>query len=711
MRPRLRPRVLPLLVSLLLPAVLLVPGTAAAQEPPPVEQRYKPGKLGPPLTFETTDYFFHGQPTDAVTKVVVDPTFDQTPPSDSVPATQTFTSFASDDVGRNPLAVYWRGPFTGTIDQGIALRWWWSTANPATVLVPADVVVTVFADGTTEEDIIGRGTVEVRTGLTPVFSEGVVEDVSGTVESELIIQAVPMFFDTGHGPVVHYDATQTPSGFGVITSTRGGGIRPSRPIPGPFASLGTSFNYLGREAAEPTVGVTTDAIAFETAGTFDTLPDGLPSTARTEVMRSTDGGQTWENVQPRIPVGWQDDDEIDGDEHQGYTTLPPFTLDPYVYVDTDTNRVFNPELYVGCTWMNFSDDNGETWVSNPIACGNPVNDHQTVVAAPPPPGLRTVGYPNVLYYCFNRVTDSSCGRSLDGGITWSPTGTPSYLGVDEETGELRGGLHGHIVSDREGRLFVPSAGTFGGPPRVAISEDGGTTWRRVTIAERPESPWHEVTMAVDTRNNLYAIWFADHGTLQLPWLSTSRDHGATWSEPLMVAPPGVAQVNFPTIDAGSPGRIAITFPGTTVDDPDNEIRPWDSYVVVSYNALSKSPVFQSKIANPPGDPIHRGDCRMRCSGMFDFLDIVVSPQGHFWATAVDTCIETAGDPCFQEETPPTPAEVVEELLEETISKEMRETLGEEVLEQFRNVATDMEGVSIRQLGGRSLLAPGEILPP
>lgn len=641
----------------------------------PSSRRTGRGSWVPRRTFQTEDFFFHGQPTDVATKVVADPTFDQTPPSDPVPATQTFTSLANDDLGGNPLAVYWRGPFTGTIDQGIVLRWWWSTVNPETVILPVSALVTVFADGTGEENIIGRESVEFATGATPVFTENVLETVGGTVQQELILQVVPVFFDTGHGPIAHYDATSTPSGFGVITGVSGGELFPSRGM-GRGRPLETSFNYIGREALEPTIGVTTDGVAFETAATFDTLPSGFPSTGRTEVMRSTDGGVTWENVQPRIPVGWQDDDEIDGDEHQGYTTLPPVTLDPYVYVDTDTNRVLNPELYVGCTWLNFSDDNGETWVSNPVACGNPVNDHQTVVAGNPPPNLTTIGYPNVLYYCFNRVTDASCGRSLDGGITWTPTGFPSYLGVDAEAGRLCGGLHGHIVTDSEGRLFVPRArcAGFGGNPTVAVSEDGGTTWQRFTINDRLDVVGHEVTMAVDSADNLYAIWFSDHGTLQLPWLSHSMDHGATWSEPLMVAPPGVAQVNFPTIDAGSPGRIAITFPGTTVDDPDDDIRPWNSYLVISTTALSRSPIFQSKIANPPDDPVHRGDCRGRCSGMFDFLDIVVSPAGQAWATAVDTCIETPGDPCFE--------------------------IGEDGEPQA--VAEDMEGVAIRQLSGPNL---------
>jgi hypothetical protein len=64
--------------------------------------------------------------------------------------------------------------------------------------------------------------------------------------------------------------------------------------------------------------------------------------------------------------------------------------------------------------------------------------------------------------------------------------------------------------------------------------------------------------------------------------------------------------------AGDPGKIAITFPGTTAN-----------------------------IVNPANDPIHRGDCPSRCGRMYDFLDAVISPtDGSVWASFVDTCTHT-----------------------------------------------------------------------
>ena len=150
-------------------------------------------------------------------------------------------------------------------------------------------------------------------------------------------------------------------------------------------------------------------------------------------------------------------------------------------------------------------------------------------------------------------------------------------------------------------------------------------------------------MAVDPQDNLYYVWWDQ--TYKLPYLAVSKDHGATWSKPRMIAPPGVQAVDFPTIDVGTAGRIAITFPGTLSKDPDDITRPWFSYVVESVDALSSNPTFLSVVANPGGlaDPIHRGDCNGRCGRMYDFLDIVVAPDatGTVWGTATDTCTAVA----------------------------------------------------------------------
>jgi len=384
---------------------------------------------------------------------------------------------------------------------------------------------------------------------------------------------------------------------------------------------------VGRDAAEPTIGIDAKGRAFYPAATFDG-PGGF---ADTRLRRSVDDGRTWKDITPTPPDGLD----------------PPITLDPYVYVEENSGRLFNLDLYVGSSYLSFSDDGGKTFETNPVASGNNiVNDHQTLSAGPLTKQAKGLGlttfdskFPEVLYYCFNRVTDSSCSRSLDGGRTFTSSGEPPYPGVEpKEGGDFCGGLHGHVIADREGRVFLPKGHC--NRPYISISNDAGTTWNRGRVSDRIDMPDNQSSIAADRLGNLYYVWYDSKH--RLPWLAISRDHGKTWGDPIMIAPPGVHEVQWPSVTAGDTGNIAISFPGTTSKDQGDPTRPWNYYVVASVNTLSKKPVFVSNISNPPNDPVHRGDCPGRCGNMLDFLDVQISPepQNHdIWATVTDTCTE------------------------------------------------------------------------
>ncbi|MDQ1695603.1 MAG: hypothetical protein QOJ03_956 [Frankiaceae bacterium] len=412
------------------------------------------------------------------------------------------------------------------------------------------------------------------------------------------------------------------------------------PYHGP--KLAFRATYVHRGAAEPTIGVDKRGAAFFVAAAFDALPDNPAhkNEPRTVVLRSTDQNKSWHSVQPPLVAGTGDGQ--------------PATLDPYVYVDRDYGRVFDIDLALAGSYLSYSDDEGKTWNRGAAISVFGANDHQTLFAGPPTAGLKTVdpAFPKILYYCVNQIDGSYCSRSLDGGRTFTNTGTPVFPPADAQPQNgvpFCGGLHGHGVTDSKGRAFMPRG--FCGAPELAISADAGTTWNRVNIdkaikgngASNIGAQGIQDSIAVDTRDNLYYVWYDD--TYKLPYLSISTDHGKSWTRPRMIAPPGVQAVDFPTIDAGTPGRIAITFPGTRSKDDGDITRPWNSYVVESVNALSSRPTFLSVVANRGGlaDPIHRGDCDGRCGRMYDFLDIVRAPdvRGTIWATATDTCTTQA----------------------------------------------------------------------
>ena len=223
-------------------------------------------------------------------------------------------------------------------------------------------------------------------------------------------------------------------------------------------------------------------------------------------------------------------------------------------------------------------------------------------------------------------------------------------------------------------MYIPYGGaTSGGPPMIAVSEDGGSTWETYEVAPEPESSINHTAVETDSAGNVFYVWHDERE--KLPYLAVSRDFGKTWGKPMMIAPPGVHDTNFPIIAAGDPGKIAITFPGSSVDDQEDESRPWHAWMTVSTNALDANPLFVANIANPANDPIHRGTCDGRCDGMFDFLDLQLSlKDGTAWGTFTDTC--TPGNDCH--------------------------------IDRSAGLATDAEGVAVRQLYGPKLIGEGYI---
>jgi hypothetical protein len=431
----------------------------------------------------------------------------------------------------------------------------------------------------------------------------------------LLAGIVPAQGESTAVPVVGVNAAYYPG------RADGGGVIPSRPeleYQGEWISVQSTS--VGRRALEPTIGVDSDGRAFFAASWHDDSPAiVLPIT---EVRRSIDGGASWVNVSPQIPTT----------QHE----LPPTNADPYVFVDQDTDRVYNPEAAGACLYMNFSDDHGATWLTNPVVCGGINVDHQSFEAGPFPPefeALETI-YPNVLWYCSNQVAQTQCSKSLDGGIGWTGS-APAYTGYDVAAGGLCGGLSGHVEVDSQGRAALPKGHCSS--PWVSVSDDLGATWTRTEVSSTISAAGTHIAAAFDDADNLYVVWWDSQN--RLPWLAVSTDHGATFGEPMMVAPPDVREVNFPEITAGEAGKVAIMFPGTTTANTSDIKRPWNQYVVITTNALDPSPLFVSTTTNTTANPVHRGNCGPgRCTGMWDFLDIVSSPlDGGIWATLSDTC--------------------------------------------------------------------------
>lgn len=404
----------------------------------------------------------------------------------------------------------------------------------------------------------------------------------------------------------------------------------------------------GFQSGEPTLGITRNGwiffIAFQGAGTI--------------VIRSRDGGASWETV-----------------------SAERRTQDPYLWVDPQTDRIFWSD-WLGCGQLSYSDDHGGTWTeARPVGCGHNT-DHQTIFAGPPV-SSTTTGYPNVVYYCsigagatFSAPGGTTCSKSLDGGLTFAPTLTPPFpAAVAEDAmasrpGKCNGGS-GHIFVGSDGALYVPRG--LCGQPWLAISRDEGDTWSRVQIAsngmgKNANGIWdHEAAVRADSGGNVFYSWVARD---RIPYLAVSRDHGATWSSPVRVAPSEVNEAFIPNMDLDESGRLALVYMASTTSPgapfPNDgggtpvivnlndarvsaayESTTWTGYITVTRDPLAQVPEFQSAPVTTPEYPLVRGQCGpFTCQAVRDFIDIEFGPTGEIYAALVDTCM--GGSACAED---------------------------------------------------------------
>lgn len=395
-----------------------------------------------------------------------------------------------------------------------------------------------------------------------------------------------------------------------------------------WTELSHRVEATGHQRGEPTIGVTTD-------GTIWTVgEDGA-------AIKSSDDGQTWTVA----------DDPV---------TRPKPDVDPFLWVDTDTDRVFNSRLHIAGTWLSWTDDDGDTWDLNPIAgVGTPGHDHQKLTTGPPPEDVETSGYPNLLYYVYNGAFRSLVGPSEELGGTWVAVSDDGGRTFPTEQrahpSDCRGGIAAPATVGPEGTAYVPKHTCEG--VAVAASDDGGASWERVAHLTSEGAPgWALDPMAsVDDAGNVYVVWQGEDG---LVYLSASTDRGDSWSKPARATPPSVGGTAFPDLVAGTEGRIAIGYLGaeadaTDWDDNDPSYAPddtvWHAYLTYVEDARQEDPTFVTEQITTEEDPVQRG-CIWHhggtnpCRNLRDFQDMVHHEGRVYfvWPDGCDAC-ESAED--------------------------------------------------------------------
>jgi hypothetical protein len=336
------------------------------------------------------------------------------------------------------------------------------------------------------------------------------------------------------------------------------------------------------------------------------------------VRKSTDDGVTWTAI-PDNPV-------------------LTFAADRVLVVDKATGRVFLDDTSLACTILAWTDDEGATWLHNPVACGGSATDHQKVAVGPrvgafaDPTGLQ---YKNVVYVCANGLSHDSCAISLDGGLTFVP-GPPHGVGC---------AFQGVPVTDSAGVLYEPSVACGA---NLRVSTDNGLTWvQRVVPASAAANSGTLADVATTPDGTVYFLYADSAYHAKYVW---SKNQGASWSAPVDVTPAGVTSVGFPVIVAGDDGRVGIAMYGTT-DSAMTGHNPgdagtnvaWHGFVAIVTGADTAAPAIQSAQVTPAGDPLHigciskDGACGVS-SPLADYFDIDVGPDGRVYAVFGDACL-------------------------------------------------------------------------
>lgn len=260
--------------------------------------------------------------------------------------------------------------------------------------------------------------------------------------------------------------------------------------------------------------------------------------------------------------------------------------------------VFMTELTLGGVSVSVSSDGGDTWLGgNPIA--GIVGDRPWLAAGDDHAWL---------------AASRTVWSSSDAGLTWS------QVGATNASGDLR-------YDARTGTLY---AGAGAG---VDYSTDRGRTWTSSRVPGHAPDPYSPpfTEPVFDLSGNVYAAW-AENGTVFLSGLPPDR---MRWRDPVSISGLFPELHNgtslWPWIAAGSEGRVAVSWYGTTssADPRRAQEQPWYVYTVVLTGAMSERSTYH---LNRTSEPVHIGSL---CWGTECALGAGDRRLGDFFEIALD----------------------------------------------------------------------------
>ncbi|MEA3199178.1 MAG: repeat-like domain [Thermoplasmata archaeon] len=339
------------------------------------------------------------------------------------------------------------------------------------------------------------------------------------------------------------------------------------PAPKADAPLTHVIDPAGGEG-EPSLGVMPDGTLFT---------NGAGSSGGLYV--SKDNGTTWKAL--------------------GSPTAPWPNEDPDLAVSAD-GVLWYDNLWVGCTTVAASPDQGKTWTTSPAGCVPPAGDRQYVIPVAKGEAYVYSHQLPTFYQMFAHTTDY--------GQTWTPVGPAEGVMPPVVTG-ISGWGGGGFLNPKTGSVwatFTFSDGPLGSgatwSPSAGILDKGATTSRMVRA---PNAGGQGVGLslvvgAADPAGNVYLAWAeakgSDPKTQQMDvYLASSGDDGKTWSKPKLVSEATNLSRVFPAITAGPAGEVAVAY--YEADQPGypaqlDKAASWNVTLAYTHDAMSAAPVFE-----------------------------------------------------------------------------------------------------------------------
>jgi hypothetical protein len=108
-------------------------------------------------------------------------------------------------------------------------------------------------------------------------------------------------------------------------------------------------------------------------------------------------------------------------------------------------------------------------------------------------------------------------------------------------------------------------------------------------------------IAIDRADNLYVVWPETRiSTGQtVVKMTSSTNHGDTWSEPTVVNTPDLKSNVLPWVVAGDDGKVDVAWIGSTVTTLTNPIAEWNVYLAQTTNGHGKPRFTQARVSPQP----------------------------------------------------------------------------------------------------------------